>query len=232
MKKLILLSTVTVLFFSNCKKEQQITYLYSDQPQTLNCNDIDTKLYSDAYYAFEKAIVTQAQNVNKRPNYTVPPASALRNFVNRSKGTLRIDNYITKETLAVFNNLKNQDIWKNNQLRSNTAIANCIGNHISNPGIKTSFNALRQSGDLDAKLMASAVADLRLFDQYKDKALMTYAALDLYYAKFFELDLTKIKLLEAKTQTIQKETAVKSKGIELKKEDLDRKHGPNDGHNH
>lgn len=222
MKKLILLLTITVLFFSNCKKEPQITYLYADQPQTLNCNDIDAKLFSDAYYAFEKAIVTQSQNVNKRPNYTVPPASALRNFVNRSKGTLRIDNYITEETLAVFNNLKNQDIWNNNQLKGNSAIADCIGNHITNPGIKTSFNALRQSGDLDAKLMAAAVADLGLFDQYKDKALMTYAALDLYYAKFFEIDLTKITLLKANT----------ANALQEKDEHAGHNHGPNDGHNH
>lgn len=232
MKKLILLSTITVLFFSNCKKEQPITYLYPDQPQTLNCNNIDTKLFSDAYYAFEKAITTQSQNVNKRPNYTVPAASALRNFIGRSKGTLRIDNYITKETLEVFNNLKNQDIWKNNQLKNNAAIADCIGNHIANTGIKTTFNALRQTEDLDAKLMAAAIADLGLFDQYKDKALMTYAALDLYYAKFFELDLTKITLLEANTPANQKETVTNNKTVELKDEHAGHNHGPNDGHNH
>ncbi len=203
MKKVILAAIISTSMLS-CKKEATIEFKYADKPTTINCEDIDTKLLSEAYYAFENAILIQAKNTNKRPNFNITKDYALKNFVTRSRGNIRIKEYVTKETLDIFNELKKLSIWNGIQLKNNDPLTDCIGNSISNPTIKGSFNTLRSVESLAPKLMVSTISDNRsIRDQYKDKALMTYVALDMYYAKFFNEDFTNFTFLTAQEKSNQ-----------------------------
>lgn len=240
MRKIILATVISVSVLS-CKQEANIEYKYANQPATVTCESIDTKLYSEAYYAFENAILTQAKNTNKRAGFNITSDYALRSYIARSKGSIKITDYVTEESLAIFNTLKNQNIWNGPQLKSSATITECIGNSISNEDIKRSFNTLRSVESLSPKLITSAITDNRAIrDQYKDKALMTYVALDLYYAKFFNTDFSAVTFLTEQEKPV---TAAKPKAASNKPEigkalDLDMKkkkkelHSPNDGHNH
>ena len=240
MKKIVLAAVISISVLS-CKKEVTFEHKYADKPATIICESVDTKLLSEAYYAFENAILIHAKNTNRRPNTNITPEYALKNFIARSRGTIKITDYTTEESLRVFNALKNLDIWNGPQLKNDAALTECIGNTISNPTIKGAFNTLRSVESLNPNLMVSAMTDNRAIrDQYKDKVLMTYAALDMYYAKFFNTDFSAVTFLTEQAKPVvaptQKSTPKapqigKSLDLDVKKK-APVKHGPNDGHNH
>lgn len=236
MKKIVLIAALSITVLS-CKQEPTFDYKYADQPQVLTCENVDSKLFNEAYYAFENAIVTHAKNNNRRPNITITPEYALRSFIMRSRGNMRITDYVSKEALDVFNLLKNKDIWNGVQLKNDAAITECIGQNITNATIKGSFNTLRSVESLSPNLVASTIMDDRTIrNQFNDKILMTYVALDMYYSKFYNTDFSTIEFL------IEKEPiapAAKPNGPEIGKKinleaktDNRQKHGPHDGHNH
>lgn len=237
MKKIVLAALLSTSIFS-CKQEPTFDYKYADQPQVLTCENNDAKLFNEAYYAFENAIVIYAKNNNRRQNFTVTPEFALRSYIMKARGTIRITDYITKETLDVFQQLKTKDIWDGIQLKNNAAITECIGKNISNATIKGSFNTLRSVESLNPSLVATTITEDRTIrNQYNDKVLMTYVALDMFYSKFFNTNLSNPEFLVEKENVIPRGT--KPKGPEVgKKINLDvkkpniEKHGPHDGHNH
>jgi len=240
MKKIILAAAISISVLS-CKKEVTFEYKHADKPVSIVCENADTKLLNEAYYAFENAILIHAKNTNRRPNTNITPDYALKNFIARSRGSIKITDYVTEESLVVFNALKSLDIWNGPQLKNDATVTECIGNTISNPTIKGSFNTLRSVGSLNPKLMVSAMTDNRAIrDQYKDKALMTYAALDMYYAKFFNTDFSAITFLTEQAQPVATPTPQATskapqigKALDLNvKKKAPVKHGPNDGHNH
>lgn len=243
MKKVILLSAVLIALVS-CKKEEKINYKYADQPQVITCQNVNNQLINEAYYAFENALLTQAKNINRNPNARITTDYVLRNFIMRSRGVVKIEDYITKESVVVFKALQNEGLWQNGKLLSNSATLNCIGENISNKDLQTSFNALRSVEEtLDPKLIVTAITNSRGTALYKDKALMAYTALELYYGKFTGKDFSTIEYLAE-----QPKEAVKKPEVTLKRQDLKKQepkkleikkdphaghnHGPNDGHNH
>jgi hypothetical protein len=241
MKKTVLAAALSISVLS-CKQEPTFDYKYADQPQVITCESNDSKLFNEAYYAFENAILTQANNNNIRPNFNITIENALRSFIYRAKGNIRITDYVSKETFDVFNALKNKDIWDGIQLKNNTAITECIGDNISNSTIKKSFNSLRSVESLSPTLVASAIIDDRsIKGQYNDKVLMTYVALDMYYAKFFNTDFSNIEFLVEKDPATLPPTLpiTKPTGPEIGKKinlapakDKRQQHNSHDGHNH
>ena len=234
MKKTVLAIALSITLFS-CKQEPTFEYKYADQPQVLTCENIDTKLLNEAYYAFENAVFTHAKNNNRRPNMNITPEYALRSYIMRANSNVKITDFVTEETLIVFNSLKSQDIWNGTQLKSNAEVTECIGNNIINPTIKGSFNTLRSVESLSPNLIASTITDDRTIrDQYNDKALMTYVALDMFYSKFYNTDFSNIEFLVEKEPAIL--PAPKTTGPEIgKKINLEakpEKHSSHDGHNH
>ncbi|MGB0896209.1 MAG: hypothetical protein ACPGU9_08840 [Flavobacteriaceae bacterium] len=239
MKKIILATVVSISILS-CKQEPTFDYKYADQSPAITCENNDTTLFNEAYYAFENAIVTQAKNNNRRPNFKITTDYALRSFIYRARGNMRITDFITQEAFDVFNVLKNKDIWDGIQLKNNAEITKCIGDNISNSNIKESFNTLLSVESLHPNLVASAIIDNKTVrDQYKDKVLMTYVALDMYYSKFFNTDLSNIEFLVEKDPTNEPLPSVKLNAPEIgKKLNLNtgknnkQQHGSHDGHNH
>jgi hypothetical protein len=234
MKKTVLAAALSITLFS-CKQEQTFEYKYADQPQVLTCEDIDSKLFNEAYYAFENAVLTHAKNNNRRPNMNITSEYAFRSYIMRANTNFNISDYVTEETFAVFNSLKKQDIWDGALLKSSAAITECIGNNISNATIKGSFNTLRSVESLSPKLVASTITDNRAIrDQYKDKVLMTYVALDMYYSKFYNTDFSNIEFLVEKEPIAApiKKTSGPEIGKKINLETKPQKHSSHDGHNH
>lgn len=242
MKRIILAVAISLSIVS-CKNDNTnalSAYNYADKTQVLKCDGVDSKLYSEAYYAFENAILISARNNNRRPNFNITADYALKNFISKSRGNIKIANYITEESLAIFNVLKTQDIWNGTQLKNSSKITECIGTNISTKEIQGSFNSLRSVESLAPNLMIESITGNRAIrGQYKDKALMTYAALDIYYAKFFNTDFTDVKFLTEKVKPTPTQTAITQKKpvigkpLKLKIDDkAGKKHSPNDGHNH
>ncbi|MCH2046784.1 MAG: hypothetical protein MK212_21900 [Saprospiraceae bacterium] len=224
MKKLVVASILCVSLLS-CKKDANFVYKYADKPLALTCKTSNDKLYNEAYYTFENAVVTHAQNTNRNPNRAITSDQAMRNFVTRSRGAININEYVTEESVAVFKALQDQGLWNGDKLKSQSDVISCIGKSISNNDLKTSFNALLTvEENLDPKLLVSAIASSNNRSQYKDKALMTYIALDAYFGKFIGKDFSAIEYL--KPNNSANNTQAKPDPH------AGHNHGPNDGHKH
>lgn len=243
MKNIFLALTICISFYS-CKKEVSstlLTYNYAENADILNCEGVDVKLYNEAYYAFENAVLLQAQNVNNNPKRIITVDFALRAFIGGSQRDLPIQDFITEEASEIFKTLMKQKVWKENHLNYNSDLVKCVAKNIDSEDIKKTFIALQEVNSLDSKLMAGAIfGNTSAPRKYQDKALMTYVALDMFYAKMFTLDFNEIKYLVKQdfvappVNSIPKLAAPKPEigkpmKLKIKKPVV---HGPNDGHNH
>ena len=68
----------------------------------------------------------------------------------------------------------------------------CIAQNITNPDLKTTLNALLSTNSMNPKLFGAPLStnySLTLSDKY----LAAYVAFDLFYAKLFDVDFSKVE---------------------------------------
>jgi len=196
-----LLVITLVISLASCNKDKGVVftdYKYADKLEKISCGDTDTKLLNEALYAFEEDVTKhyKTQNGNMTRAYS--------RFIRESiAGRLKFEDVISKHTLEVFEALKkDQTLWNlggtKSNLNYNSDIINCIGENIKNNHLKSVFNSLKSINSLSPKLFGEPLktsSGMLLNDKY----LATYVALEFYYAKLFDIDLTNINFQETAT---------------------------------
>ncbi|HEX9828361.1 MAG TPA: hypothetical protein VGA80_17315 [Flavobacteriaceae bacterium] len=180
----------------SCKNETALSeYKFSDQEAVLNCEGQDSKLLNEALYAFEGDLKTFFKN-----NYTRNGDLYMfySQFIPRDvKGMVPYEELMTPHTLEVFNVLKTKkDLWNPentvSKLNYNSSFFNCIATNVQDKDLKTTLNALLATHSMSPRLFTAP-----LITQYRkvadDPYLRAYVAFDLFYAKLFDIDATKIK---------------------------------------
>ena len=76
-------------------------------------------------------------------------------------------------------------------LENNSSIIKCISSNIIDKNLKTTFNALISTNSMTPKLFGTPLMT-KYRNLINDKYLATYVALDLYYAKLFDVNLADI----------------------------------------
>ncbi|MDU8886541.1 hypothetical protein RXV94_10255 [Yeosuana sp. MJ-SS3] len=190
--KLLLITMAMSL--ASCKTENKVEFTdfkYADKPDAMTCGDMDTKLLREALYSFEDDIVNHydAQNRNTSRAYT---RLITESIINR----LRIEDVISEHTVKVFEVLKqDKDLWSLNNGKSNlnynSQLVNCIADNIRNERLKSTFNALQQTNSLTPKLIGEPIKSSSV-QLINDKYLATFVALQYYYSKLFDVDLSTI----------------------------------------
>ncbi len=188
------LLTITLLIsLTACKKEATLSeFKYSDKGIVLNCDKFDLKLLNEALFSFENDIIDAYGKEQK--NIT----TAYSQFVNNSiYNRIKYEEITSAHTLEIFNVLKSKpELWNlsssKSKLNYNSPVFNCIASNILNKDLKTTLNALITTNSMSLKLFAPAVRSATS-SAVKDKYLATYIAFDLFYAKLFDIDTTKIK---------------------------------------
>jgi hypothetical protein len=194
--KLTLFSFLLLLFIFSCKKENTFTdYKFSDKPETITCEGLNNALFKEALYSLEDDLLNFYQKTNPKTSLTQAYSQFLRLSI---YGRLKHEDIISEHTLSVFKALKNEsDLWDTNNTKSylnyNSAIIQCISNNIKDEALKTTFNALLSTNSMSPKLFGSPLIN-KYRNALNDKYLATYMALDLFYAKLFDIDFTKINL--------------------------------------
>ncbi len=201
------LKTLSILLiltlFTSCKKEAKLSeYKYADKLY-FECDGVNSDLLREAVYSFEDDI-TNYYARNGRQNLSQAYTQAVTAGISGRGKYIEIVSPHTKE---IFELLKtNTDLWntdgKIKTLNYNHSIVKCIGNNINNADLKTTFNALLSTNSMTPKLYGEAIrrqSNLAV----KDKYLATYIALDMYYAKLFDVDLDAPKT-EKKQQNVNK----------------------------
>ncbi|KAB1067707.1 hypothetical protein F6U93_08855 [Tamlana haliotis] len=183
---------LTVTF--SCKKENTFNnYEYADQPETITCEGINTPLLKEALYSFEKDIFMYYKKNRPKNRLNQAYNRFLRDF---SSNRLKYKEIVRPHTLEVFEALKKEKgLWDANNpvshLNYNSNLITCIGDNIKDEALKTTFNALLETNSLTPKLY-SAAASSKYRSALNDKYLASYIAFDLYYAKLFDVDLSRV----------------------------------------
>ena len=183
-----------VVTLASCKKDNSFTdYKYADKPLALPCNDIHSKLYNEALYSFENDILN-FYDKDKKSSLLRAYSQFLREAIYHRA---QYQNMVSKHTLKVFEALKqDKDLWNTNNpasnLNYNSKLMDCISKNIKDNDLKTTLNALLTTNSMTPELYGAPVlSNYRL--AMSDKALASYIAFDLYYAKLFNVDLTQVE---------------------------------------
>lgn len=195
-----LLAIALIITFTSCKKEEQVVlseYKYADKGIVLNCDKFDLKLLNEALFAFENDILNAfAKDKN---NLNQAYAQFTRSAV---AGKVKYEDIVSLHTLAVFEVLKSKsELWDlNNQkskLNYNSSLFNCISENIKSKDLKTTLNALISTNSMSIKLFGPTLNSEYRF-AVSDKYLSAYMAFELFYAKLFDIDVTKVAIKEEK----------------------------------
>jgi len=190
--KIIVITLAMSLVSCNKEKEKVFTdYKYGYKPDTITCGDLDTDLLKEALYSFENDISIY---------YDADRNTLVRSYSRLIKeslnGSLKYENILSKHTVDIFQVLKNdKTLWNLEKSKSNLNyngdMLDCIAQNIIDARLNGIFNSLKTTNSLSPKLFGEAVKD-RAILMLSDKYLATYIALEFYYAKLFDLDLTNI----------------------------------------
>jgi len=185
-----------LLFFTafSCKNENHFTdFKYADKPAAITCEGANSKILNEALYSFEDDIVNHYKK--GKQNYRLDQAysQVIRNSV---FGRLKIEDVVSKHTVSVFEALKNEsDLWDANNPKSflnyHSAAVNCLSKEIQDKALRDTFDALISTNSMSPKLFGAPLVS-KYRSLVKDKNLALYVALDLYYAKMFNVDFSKV----------------------------------------
>lgn len=178
----------------SCKKENTLSeYKYADKGLVLSCENVNSKLYSEALFAFENDILNFYGKNNPNASLIQAYGQFIRNAI---YGRIKYEDIVSPHTIKVFEVLKNEnDLWDASNPKSylnyNSALINCISINMQNTELKTTFNSLLKVNSMSPKPFgAPLMSNYR--NVIKDKYLAAYIAFDLFYANLFNKDLSKV----------------------------------------
>ena len=182
---------VICLILINCKEPQpQLTFKYADQPVVVNCNQDYNDLINEALHHFEA--ILNDNYTNKNPSL----ASAYNSFIRESTtNKTNYNNISNQHALDIYEALKHIDgLWvqKNNELtlNYNHEIFSCINNNLTDKDLKSTYNALLVTNSMSIRMFKDALTT-KSSRCTSDKYLATFVALELYYSKLAQVDLSK-----------------------------------------
>lgn len=190
MKQISLILLVSIFTCLGCANKKKENYKYTDKDDLFSCSNVDMVLIKEAVYAFEDFIM---KNYSYNSPHTLE--KGYKNFLhNATMGLIPKAELFDQHLKDIFNSLKeNESLWnispEHTSLKYDTELINCIGNSINKGTNQNVFKALTESNTMRPKVFsASLYSDVDAV--VNDKALGTYIALDMFYAKLFGLDLS------------------------------------------
>lgn len=188
----IIIVLTTILFINSCKNNT-VEFKYTDKEDLFLCESVNMALIKEALYSFEEDIKNNYPF--KRPYSTLNGYATYWSTMTSDR--LPKKEAISAHTLALFKLLKeDKELWNTSgdkiTLNYNGKLMQCIGENLKDEGFKITFNALLETNSFKSKLFAPII-NRKVSKIVNDKTLATYIALDLFYAKLFEMDFTEIE---------------------------------------
>ena len=193
-----------VCTFLSCKNENTLSeYKYSDKETLLNCDSPDSKLWNEALYSFENDIrIFYANNYYSKDGDLYLFYSEF--VVRYIKGMVDYEDLISPHTLEVFNVLKNKsELWnlENSVSKLNyySPLFNCIAENVQDKDLHATLNALLSTHSMSPRMFTSPLST-QSRTVANDPYLRAYVTFDLFYAKLFDIDVSKVKDREPKLE--------------------------------
>ncbi|TYA53819.1 hypothetical protein [Formosa maritima] len=170
----------------NCKKESTEfeNFKFANEENILICENLDTKLYVEALLSFEDDIALYYDEKNK--NIRRAHSFYFRDAIaNRAK----YEEFVSPHTMEVFESLKQDKyLWnEDNSINYNADIFTCLSSNFKVEGLQTTFNALVSTNSMSPELFGAPLK-AHVKNAHEDRYMATYIALDLFYAKLFNVD--------------------------------------------
>jgi len=191
-----LLVITLAIGLASCKKENTFTdYKYADKPTVITCEGINSKLYQEALYTFEDDIFNYYKKNDPNTSLAKSYSQLIRNSL---YGKMKLKEIISAHTIKVFEALKKEDnLWDTNNSKShlnyNSIVVDCISENILDKALNSTFNALVSTNSMSPKLFGTPLMS-KYLKSSNDKYLATYIALDLFYAKLFDINFSEVNL--------------------------------------
>ena len=190
---------VICLILTGCsEKKPEIIYKYSSRPAFLTCENLNAPLFQEALHNFEANL---SENYSrKNPNLTY----SYRQFINESvRNRANYNNLSTEHSLNIFEALKAEEgLWLSEgetlALNYDHEIFQCIADNIADKDIKATFNALLSTNSMSFRMLKDVLVS-KSSRMNSDKFLATYVALELYYSKLSDVDLSKKEPVSSET---------------------------------
>ncbi|MFT4612822.1 MAG: hypothetical protein ACJA1H_002777 [Glaciecola sp.] len=191
------LALLTLCFcFLNCKEESKTAsqnvdfdYKYPSIEKLIDCEGIDTRLLQEAVQSFEEDLAnfyTPERPILSRA-YSLFISQALFNKADYS--TIVSDH--SKKVLEALK--QDENLWTTNpdgsKLNFNHPVFKCIGENIKDQPLKKTFNALITTNSMSLRMFGDQLKR-KTFGMKDDKYLATYVALELYFGKIHDKDLS------------------------------------------
>lgn len=195
MKKISSILVITALCFTSCIKDSKITYKYQENDELFSCDGIDMNLIKEAVYAFEDYIKDYYSM--EAPN-SVDKGYYFYWEISKSDRIPAVE-YINQHILDIRDELKKIDgLWiiNNNEAKLNMKhpIAKCISDYMEDQQLKKIYDILVETNTFkNLVFLAPFKRDPIKFR--KDRALMTYLALNTFYARILMLDFSNLEEL-------------------------------------
>jgi len=181
-----------VILFTSCKNKPNIDYKYQENDDLFDCDAIDMDLIKAAVYAFEDYV--------ENYYFMEPPKSLEKGYYfywDTSKSDLipKVE-FINPHILEIRDELKKiEGLWIENGIEAKLNMSHpfikCISDYMVDQELKKIFDVLVQSNTFKNQVfLAPLKRDPIKFS--KDRALVTYLALNTFYARILNLDFTKM----------------------------------------
>ncbi|MGC6431323.1 MAG: hypothetical protein ACON5F_09805 [Jejuia sp.] len=192
---------VLVIFLFNCgnvaKEKTLEEFKFTGKGIVVSCNDFNVKLLNEALFSFEEDILEFYGKTPNAPSNTPNLSRAYSQFIRSAiYGQVKYAEVLSPHSIKVFEVLKSKsDLWEpsnpTNKLNYNNPLIGCIANNILDKDLKTTFSALLETDSMSPKLFGPALQS-NYGAAMRDKYLSTYVALEFYYGKLFNVDLSKV----------------------------------------
>jgi len=196
MKSRFTLLIATALLLSSCG-EDKLEYRYADKEDTIKCNNgsVNTQLLKEALYSFEEDLKQYFSKNTGNPAQGYNMLIAISSSGEGPKPT-----NTSAHVRAVLDALKKEkDLWVNDngiyRLNYNSDTVICLGENIQDEALRTTFNALISTNSMNSKIFASPLRT-KIRNIQNDKFLATFMALDMFYAKLYNVDFSTIPVPE------------------------------------
>ncbi len=187
---------VTLLF--NCengsKSKTLEEFKFTGKGIVVSCNDFDVKLMNEALFSFEEDILRFYGNVSNSPSSNPSLTRAYTQFIRDAiNSRVKYKDILSPHSVKIFEVLKsNQELWNtSNKLNYNHPVISCISDNIIDKNLQTTFKALLETNSLNARLIGPALQS-NYGAVYRDKYLSSYLALEFYYGRLFDVDLSMV----------------------------------------
>jgi hypothetical protein len=186
---------IAVICFTSCKNEPKITYKYQQKEDLFYCDAIDMDLIKEAVYAFEDYI---ENHYSMEPPNSVDKGYYFYWEISKSDRIPAVE-LINPHILEIRDELKKiENLWIINndeaKLNMNHPIAKCIGDYMEDQQLKKIYDVLVESNTFkNLVFLAPLKRDPIKFR--KDRALVTYLALNTFYARILTLDFSNLEEL-------------------------------------